>query len=184
MPASGFLRKLSGNDRLPVNAILVVSALAALLLFLSTTNPNLYAMLVVFTTGGFYISFAFPVVGALVARVSGRWQEGAVSLGRAGTPVTVAAVAWLLFAIVNIAWPRATELPWYQNWATVIMVAVLGAVGTAIFVPLRGPISRMGRGSHQPSEDATEASPAGVSGVPGVPATPPKTRGTKSDSAP
>ena len=60
---------------------------------------------------------------------------GRVRLGRAGLVLNVAAVAWLSFETVNIAWPRASlappGAPFYQVWAAPIVLALIVVVGLA-----------------------------------------------------
>ncbi|MBA3261470.1 MAG: hypothetical protein H0T69_03145 [Thermoleophilaceae bacterium] len=60
---------------------------------------------------------------------------GEARLGRAGLVVNVAAVAWLRFEAVNIAWPRASlappGAPFYQVWAATIVLALILEVGLA-----------------------------------------------------
>lgn len=141
LPASGFLGRLSTEDKLPINAILLTAVITAALFLLA--NSDIYATLVSFTTGGFYIAFAFPLLAALLARLSGRWRPGGFSLGGAGLLVNALALLWVVFEIVNIAWPRTPDTPWYQNYGVVVMVVVLGALGAASFLPLRGRISRV-----------------------------------------
>lgn len=141
LPASDFLGRLATEDRLPINAILLTAVITAALFLLA--NSNIYGTLVSFTTGGFYIAFFFPALAALLARLSGRWRPGSFSLGGAGLLINIIAVLWLLFEIVNIAWPRTPDLPWYQNYGVAVMFVSLGILGVATFLPLRGRISRM-----------------------------------------
>lgn len=156
LPGSGFLGRLSTDDRLPVNAILLTAVLTATLFLLA--NSNIYGTLVSFTTGGFYVAFFFPTLAALVSRLSGRWQPGVFSLGRAGLVVNILALLWLLFEIVNISWPRAPDLPWYQNYGVVIMVLALGVLGAILFLPLQANISRIPtRQEEQPTPDEGES---------------------------
>ncbi len=58
-----------------------------------------------------------------------------------GMAVNVAAVAWLAFESVNIAWPRAQlappGAPAYQVWAAPILLATIAAVGLAYLVLAR-----------------------------------------------
>jgi amino acid transporter len=139
LPASGFLRRLSKNDRLPINAIVVAGLIAAAVM-LSTQSEDLYLTLVNFTTGGFYIGFGLPVFAALAARMSGRFEAGPWNLGHWGYPVTVGAAVWVAFELVNIAWPRATDLPWYQEYGVIVMIVVIGVLGVLAYLPARSRI--------------------------------------------
>lgn len=52
---------------------------------------------------------------------------------RTGLAINAAAVIWLAFETVNIAWPRTSlappGAPTYQVWAAPIVLAVIGVVG-------------------------------------------------------
>ena len=98
------------SQRLPVNTILTTGVIAAVLL-VSTQSEDVYLTLVSMATGGFYISFAMPVVGSLITRLKGRWVPGAWNLGRWGMVVTAVASGWVVFEYFNIAWPRAEGVP-------------------------------------------------------------------------
>lgn len=129
-PCSKFLSKLNGDDQLPTRAFLVTGVLAALLFLLSFTN--IYPLLLAFSIAGFYIAFAFPVVGACISVIRGTWREGPFSLGVLSVPVIFAAAAWTIFEAINISWPRSPELAWYENWAVPIMIVFLTAIGWSI----------------------------------------------------
>jgi len=131
LPAAEWLGDLSGEQRLPRNAILAstVAAAACLLVVLS---DNAYATLLSMATVGFYISFAFPVMAALHSRLRGSWTTGIWNIGRFGLAVNVAAAAWLTFEIVNIAWPRLPDTAWYVNYGAVLMVALVAVAGIAV----------------------------------------------------
>jgi len=131
LPAASVLSHLSGRERLPRRAI-VLSAVGAGALLVVATSENAYGTLIAMATVGFYIAFAFPVFAALRARLLGRWEPGVWNLGRLGLAVNVAAAAWLAFEIVNIAWPRLPEAPWYVEWGAVLMVAVVALAGLAL----------------------------------------------------
>lgn len=135
LPWSRFLARLSVQDRLPINAIVICALLTSIALLLAKTN--IFVTLITFATGGFYIAFAFPVVAALVNRLRGTWQPGEFSLGRIGLGVTVVALAWQVFETVNIAWPRLPGSPWYQNYAVAVGIGVLTLVGVAIYAQRR-----------------------------------------------
>jgi hypothetical protein len=81
------------------------------------------------------------------ARLSGRWlPAGRFSLGRLALPVNIAAVTWLTFEAINIAWPRTVLAPpgakFYQVCAIVLIFGVLTVVGLA-YVLLRRPQDRV-----------------------------------------
>ncbi|MBO9532964.1 MAG: amino acid permease [Solirubrobacteraceae bacterium] len=131
LPASGFLTRLSTKEAMPVNAILATSGIAAVLLVVAVL-VKFYDTLIGLATGGFYISFAMPVLALLVTRARGAWTPGAWSM-KSGVSLTVnvLAAAWLLFEVTNIAWPRDIGLDWYVEWGVLIMlglIAVLGAI--------------------------------------------------------
>jgi amino acid transporter len=134
LPASGFLVRVSGVDRLPVNAVITVGAMAAFVFGLGSTK--LYAILVAFTVSGFYLAFGFPVLAALVIFMRGRWQPTPFALGRFTGPTIVCASIWIAFESINIAWPRVPSAPWYINWAVVLMIAFLGGLGTIVRIYL------------------------------------------------
>lgn len=127
LPASKSLRRLSKTDRLPINALLVSAVVSLLVLALSATQ--VYGALIAFATAGFYVAFVFPVLASLITRLKGRWTAGEFSLGVFGFTVNVLALIWLSFEVVNIAWPRQPDAPWYQNYAVIIVVALLGLSG-------------------------------------------------------
>jgi len=130
LPGSRWLKKLSLHDRLPVNAILLTSVMAAGMLLFSLTN--IYATLVSFTTAGFYIAFSFPLLAAAWVRFNGRWQKGPFHLGPLTGPTIYAAAAWIIFETVNIAWPRLPNAPWYEDWAVPVMAALIGGLGILV----------------------------------------------------
>jgi len=139
LPGSGLLDKLRGPERLPVYSILLTGVVAGLLVLLA--GSDLYSVLVNFTTIGFYIAFGVPVAGAALSHLRGTWTPGAFSLGRWSAPVAYAAVIWVAFETINIAWPRPIPgAPWYVAWSMVITTVVLGAVGIAIYLGVRGRI--------------------------------------------
>jgi amino acid transporter len=130
LPCSAILVKLSAKDRLPVNAIFLTSIVAFAVLMFSLTS--IYPTVVAFTTAGFYIAFAFPVLATAWTHMRGRWRDGPFHIGHLTAPVIYAASLWLIFEIVNIAWPRSPELPWYENWAVPVMGLLIAALGALV----------------------------------------------------
>jgi len=139
IPGKSVLTKVSKKHRLPVNA-LIVSAIIISIMYVFAYSDKVWPLLVSVTTGLFYTAFMLCLIAAFLARLTGRWTPGAWSLGRTwGWVVNIAALVWTGFMVVNIAWPRWAGIPWYQNWAVVIMLAILGVIGFLCFIGLRVP---------------------------------------------
>src|SRR3954469_24094837 len=136
LPGSKILGGLAGGERLPVYAIALTAVVAVV--FVLMAGSKFYSVLVNFNIIGFYIAFGVPVIGAAIARLTGKWTPGPFNLGRWGAPVTYLASAWIIFETVNVAWPRTQPgQPWYINWASVLTTAVLAVIGVAIYLSVR-----------------------------------------------
>jgi amino acid transporter len=143
VPGWRFLRRVD-HRKVPIGAVVVTAVLACLGLLLGL-DANAVGTLIAFGTAAIYVSFLLTALAALIARVRGTWTPaGRVRFGRAGMFVNIAAVAWLAFEAVNIAWPRESlapvDAPFYQVWAAPLFLAVIGTVGAAYLLiakPLR-----------------------------------------------
>ncbi|MFJ4170551.1 APC family permease [Paenarthrobacter sp. NPDC089714] len=136
LPGAGILSKLSPKDGLPVAAISAVGIAGALVL-LTTAWGDVYATLIGFTVGGFFITFSIVMVCRMIAQLRGRWTAGPFSLGNASAPVMIIATLWAVFEAVNIGWPRAVDQPWYIQYAIPLMFSVLLIAGTIIYFTIR-----------------------------------------------
>jgi amino acid transporter len=153
LPAAPHLRKLTGRARLPWATVLTTCVIAGVLL-ISTQSEDVYLTLVSMATGGFYVSFAFPVLGMLWARLKRRWEPSQFSLGRWGMLVAVIASIWTVFEYINIAWPRAVDVPWYQDWAVFVMTGIITALGIVVYLTVRAKVHA--------AEDRLEEDPGAV----------------------
>jgi amino acid transporter len=136
LPGSNVLGRLAGQERLPVYAI-ALTAVAAVV-FVLMAGSKFYSVLVNFNIIGFYIAFGVPVIGAAIARLTGKWRPGPFSLGRWGAPITYLASLWIIFETVNVAWPRTQPgQPWYINWASVLTTVGLAILGLIIYLTVR-----------------------------------------------
>ncbi len=136
LPGSKVLGGLAGSERLPVNAI-ALTAVAAIV-FVLMAGTQFYSILVNFNIIGFYIAFGVPVIGAAIARLTGKWKPGPFNLGRWGAPITYIASLWIIFETVNVAWPRTQPgQPWFINWASVLTTVALTIVGLVIYMSVR-----------------------------------------------
>ena len=135
LPGSRLLRRVDRRGS-PFYATATTAVVACLGLLLGLSSAAV-GSLIAFGTAAIYVAFLLVAVAALVARVRGTWvPSGRVRLGRrTGLAINVAAVAWLAFETVNIAWPRASlapaGAPAYQVWAAPILLAAIAVVGLA-----------------------------------------------------
>jgi len=145
LPGSRWLARVDRRAN-PVGGILAtaVAGCAGLLLGLEATAVG---SLIAFGTAAIYVSFLLVAVAALLARLRGDWEpRGGFRLGRFGLPINLAAVAWLAFETVNIAWPRTSlappGAPFYQVWAAPLVLALILVVGSVYLVRAR-PAARL-----------------------------------------
>lgn len=133
LPGSRFLRRVDRRGS-PVGAIVTTAVVACLGLLLGL-HSSAVGSLIAFGTAAIYVAFLLVALAALVARVRGTWvPAGDLRLGRrTGLAINLAAVVWLAFETVNIAWPRASlappGAPAYQVWAAPILLATIAVVG-------------------------------------------------------
>jgi amino acid transporter len=159
LPGSSVLRRVSSNQ-IPLGALSVAAVVSACGLLFGL-NARAVNTLITFGSGGYYITFWLVCSAALYARLRGRWvPAGRFSLGRLALPVNIAAVAWLTFEAINIAWPRTVLAPpgakFYQVWAIILIFGVLSVVGLA-YVLLRRPQDRVAASAAM--GDLTETAP-------------------------
>lgn len=135
LPGSRLLRSVDGR-KTPIGAVAVTMVIACLGLLLGL-NSAAVGTLIAFGTAAIYVQFLLIAAGALFARLRGRWSPG----GSWGLAVNVAAVAWLAFETVNIAWPRESiaplDAPAYQVWAAPIVLAAITVIGLAYLLIAR-----------------------------------------------
>ncbi|UTX53986.1 APC family permease [Leucobacter aridicollis] len=143
LPFSATLVRLSRGQRQPIAAILVTTAVGTALFLLSNVAENLYTIMVNFTSGGFYLSFLFPVAAFMVAVIRRRWVPGPFSLGRLTVPVAIIAFAWVTLELINIAWPRPANSNPLLDWSVVVGTVVLSVLGALVYMRVRGRIANV-----------------------------------------
>ena len=114
------------TDRLHQHPL--VSAVASLIV-LALSASQVYGALIAFATGRLLRGLHLSSAGRPGSWAEGAWKAGPFSLGVLRPVVNVAALLWLGFEIVNIAWPRQPEAPWYQNYAVIVVFVLLGLAG-------------------------------------------------------
>jgi amino acid transporter len=126
--ASRLLRRFQPTRHVPPYAMAVAAVVPAVIVLGSVFSTKALTSIISFATLGIYLGFHMVTFAALRARLKGWRPSGPFTLGRWGMVVNVAALAYGVLAMVNMAWPRTPEAPWYDNW----LVALSAAVGVAI----------------------------------------------------
>jgi amino acid transporter len=148
LPAAERLGTLSGRHRMPRYAIGLTVLIAGPLPFISFSK--IYTLLLSFSTAGFFISYAMPILALVYVRLNGRWTPGPVSMGRWSGPVTYIAAVWIVAETINIAWPRHLNSEWYLNWGIILTSVILGLIGLAICTRVFREADRRGTAVDQP----------------------------------
>ncbi|QTG82630.1 APC family permease [Arthrobacter crystallopoietes] len=126
LPASNLLSKFSESRHVPPYALLLAGLVPALIVIGSKVSEDALITIISFAAMGMYMGFQMVVLAALRARLKGWKPRGAFQLGAWGTPVYVAALAWGVLGMVNMAWPRTPEAGWFSNY--IVLISAVGVV--------------------------------------------------------
>ena len=105
LPWADLLRRVHPRTRTPLYAT-AACVLAPLALVAATAplSDTVFLAVAALATIALYASYALPIALGAAARVRGRWtRRGPWSVGRAGVPFAIAAVAWTLFVFIVCA---------------------------------------------------------------------------------
>ena len=138
---SHLLRKFDHHRHIPPYSMAVAAAVPAVIVLGSVVSTKALTSIVSFAILGIYLGFQMVVLAALRARLKGWEPSGAFTLGRWGMPVTVAALTYGVLTMINIAWPRTPEAPWYDNYL-VALSAVVGVGIGAVYLLIARPHER------------------------------------------
>jgi amino acid transporter len=139
---------------MPRYAIALTVLISGPLPFISFSK--IYTLLLSFSTAGFFISYAMPIVALAYVRLQRRWTPGPVSMGRWSGPVTYIATVWIIAETINIAWPRHLNSEWYLNWGIILTSVILGVIGLAICTRIFRETDRRGAVDQPPRAIASE----------------------------
>ncbi|MFG3251499.1 APC family permease [Streptomyces sp. NPDC048187] len=131
------LRKFSAQRAVPEYALLLAAVVPALIAVGSLISEDALTKIVSFAILGIYAAFQMVVLAALRARLKGWRPSGEFRLGRWGLLVNAGALAYGLFAIINISWPRTPDVPWFDNWIVLLSGGIVVAVGVLYMVTTR-----------------------------------------------
>jgi amino acid transporter len=146
---SQFFNRISPHTHVPVTALIAGALLAAAIALCGLWLQNAVSTIISFAAVGIYIAFQMVVVGALFARARGWRPAGPFTLGRWGWPVNLVALAYGVFAIINMMWPRSPQDPWYSNYGMLVTTLGVLALGTLYMI-----IGRPYNQGRAPSGDA------------------------------
>ena len=134
-PGSRIWRVVLPSNKLPVYAVALIAALAALA-FLYTEGLT---MILLFATGAYFIGFLAPVGAYVYIRAKGRWTapKSPYSFGKLGFPIAIIASIWLVLELINIAWPRDYGGAWWETWAVEVGLAACIGIGLVYFLAFR-----------------------------------------------
>lgn len=126
---SSLLKKFSPTRHVPPYALLLAAAVPAVIIVGSKFSTDAITKIISFAALGIYIGFQMVVLAALRARLKGWVPSGKYSLGKWGLAVNIAALVYGVTAMINMAWPRTPDAPWYDNWIVALSAAVVIGVG-------------------------------------------------------
>ncbi|MEY4901253.1 MAG: hypothetical protein RI895_1675 [Actinomycetota bacterium] len=141
LPGHASLSKLSSGQKQPANALILATTISATMMILSQVTPNFYALMINFTTGGFFLAFLFPLVGIVIARASKKWTPGPFNYGKFSSLISVVALIWAFCMFLNISWPRAVFEQRFLDWSVAIASTGLLIIGLVIHFTVRGRIT-------------------------------------------
>ncbi|WP_148573578.1 APC family permease [Nocardioides caldifontis] len=126
---SALLKKFSAARHVPPYALLVAAIVPAVIVIGSKVSEDALVKIISFAAFGIYLGFQMVVLAALRARLKGWVPSGKYTLGQWGLPVNIAALAYGVIAMINMAWPRTPDVPWYDNWIVWISAAIVVGFG-------------------------------------------------------
>nr|POF04539.1 putative amino-acid permease pb24d3.02c [Quercus suber] len=122
MPFSDFLCHVRPGIDIPLNAVLVSFVVTCLLSLINLGSVTAFNAIVSLTVGAILSSYIISI-GCVALR---KWRRQPLprarwSLGRAGLPINIAAVMFLLVVYVFSFFPLLTPVPLdYMNWSSLI----------------------------------------------------------------
>ena len=123
------LTKVSKVSHTPLLALALAAAVPAVVVLLSKVSDSALVRIISFASFGIYLAFQMVVLAALRARLKGWQPAGPYRLAAWGLPVNIAALAYGVGGMLNLAWPRTPDAPWYDNWIVLLSGVVVVGVG-------------------------------------------------------
>jgi urea carboxylase system permease len=170
LPFHRLLSRVSPRTGTPIAPSIVVGVLALLVLLINLGQSQIFTAVTSVAVVLVYLAYLLVTGPTLVARLRGRLAPASrehFSLGRWALPVNILAVAWGVFMVINMGWPRAAVYDpagthWYLRYFAILLVALVLVVGLLAY-RLRGgaapsvPSSPSFTESPEPAMTATDA---------------------------
>ncbi|MBV8468348.1 MAG: amino acid permease [Burkholderiaceae bacterium] len=125
---SAALKQLSGNN-VPSRALVLAGLIPMGIAVMGYFMENAIKTIIMFGSMGIYVGFQMIVLGALYARWKGWKPSGKFTLGAWAWPVNTFALVFGIGAIVNLAWPRSPNDPWFLNFGMALTLSIVLALG-------------------------------------------------------
>jgi urea carboxylase system permease len=140
LPFAAALARVSPRSRTPLLPVVLAGGGAAVILVAFANSEKLNEIVPVVAIVWANLAYLLVTLPLLHHRLRG-WPKqgdsgvrGVFTLGKWGLPVNVLAVAWGVFMVVNIGWPRRLYgEEWYERYSAVLLTAGLLAVGWAYY---------------------------------------------------
>jgi urea carboxylase system permease len=136
------LAKVDPRSQTPVLPVWLTGAGAVAILVANMNFAQIVGLITSVSIVWANLAYLFVTVPLLLMRFRGWPPKGGFALGRWGVPVNVVAIAWGVFMVVNIAWPRAEvygTAP-FQRFAALWLTALVAVVGGLYYaLALRRP---------------------------------------------
>jgi urea carboxylase system permease len=143
LPFGAAIARVSGVRKVPIVPALVTGILTLVLLAINVSNQSAFYVLTSLAIIMFYLAYLGVTLPMLVRRIRGTWPRPDhgryFSLGRWGTLVNLAAVAYGILVTINIAWPRNSiynsvgKPHWYWQWAAPLFVGAIVLIGVLYY---------------------------------------------------
>ena len=154
---SKLLKKFSQTRHVPPYALLVSAIVPAVIVLGSMVSTDAITKIISFAALGIYIGFQMVVLAALRARLKGWVPSGKYTLGKWGLAINIGALVYGIIAMVNMAWPRTPDAPWYDNW--IVALSGIVVIGTGLIYMAVHPLHDR---STAPYDDAIPKAPSKV----------------------
>ncbi|KAL4936578.1 hypothetical protein BDV06DRAFT_227756 [Aspergillus oleicola] len=108
LPFSGFFVKVDERFKIPLRALFLVSSCIFVLSFMQTGSTAAFNAILSLSTLGLYISYLFPLIFLVLARVTKGGMDvpkGVFSLGRLGLPVNLVAILFATYFSIFLPFP-------------------------------------------------------------------------------